>query len=130
MAFRPIIEEANKVAPAFSRIFKEMILVASKDKPLPRAGKGTVMRKAALTEYQNEIDEMLVTFRLKVPVKLTYLYFRYAKIEATANVEAVVPPTSWDTESVSSWLLNQISEIVLNQPISLSGDLFEQGLDR
>ena len=46
------------MAPAFSRIFKEMILVASKDKPLPRAGKGTVMRKAALAEYQNEIDEM------------------------------------------------------------------------
>ncbi|KAG6834086.1 hypothetical protein H0H93_012056, partial [Arthromyces matolae] len=43
-----VIEEANKVAPAFSRLFKEMILFTSKDKPLPRTGKGTVMRKAAL----------------------------------------------------------------------------------
>lgn len=57
---RPIVEEANKVAPAFSRIFKEMILIASQDKPLPRAGKGTVMRKASLAEYRDEIDEMYV----------------------------------------------------------------------
>jgi hypothetical protein len=56
--YRPIVEEANRVAPAFSRIFKEMILIASADKPLPRAGKGTVMRKAALVQYQTEIDNM------------------------------------------------------------------------
>jgi hypothetical protein len=54
----PIVEEANKVAPAFSRVFKEMILIASPDKPLPRAGKGTVMKKAAVAEYEKEIDEM------------------------------------------------------------------------
>lgn len=39
-----------------------MILIAAKDKPLPRAGKGTVMKKAALVQYQNEIDEMSVVF--------------------------------------------------------------------
>lgn len=55
---RPIVEEANKVAPGFSRIFKEMILITSPSKPLPRAGKGTVMRKAALQAYADEIDAM------------------------------------------------------------------------
>ena len=65
MHFRPIVEEANKVAPAFSRIYKEMILIASKDKPFPRAGKGTVMKKAAVVQYQKEIDEMLVFFFAK-----------------------------------------------------------------
>ena len=48
------------MAPAFSRIYKEMILIAAKDKPLPRAGKGTVMKKAALVQYQNEVEEMSV----------------------------------------------------------------------
>ena len=67
---------------------------------------------------------------LKIAFKLTYFNFRYAKVEATANVESVVPPSSWDTESVSSWLSTQISEIVLNKAISPTGDLFEQGLDR
>lgn len=57
-SYRPIVEEANKVGPAFSRIFKEMILITSPDKPLPRAGKGTVMRKAALALYNDEIDQM------------------------------------------------------------------------
>ncbi|KAJ7699512.1 hypothetical protein B0H17DRAFT_848923, partial [Mycena rosella] len=47
----PIIEEANENAPAFSRIFKEMILIASSDKPLPRAGKGTVQSQAAIILY-------------------------------------------------------------------------------
>ena len=55
---RPIIEEANKVAPAFSKIFKEMILITSKNKPLPRAGKGTVMRKLAVMSYEQEIEAL------------------------------------------------------------------------
>lgn len=38
-----------------------MILIAANDKPLPRAGKGTVMKKAALVQYENEIDEMSVS---------------------------------------------------------------------
>ncbi|KAJ7799646.1 hypothetical protein B0H14DRAFT_2616857 [Mycena olivaceomarginata] len=46
----PIIEEANENTPAFSRSFKEMILIASLDKPLPRAGKGTVQSKAAINQ--------------------------------------------------------------------------------
>ncbi|KAF8901181.1 acetyl-CoA synthetase-like protein [Gymnopilus junonius] len=107
----PIIEEANKVAPAFSRIFKEMILVTSPSKPLPRAGKGTVMRKAALTAYQAEIEEI------------------YAKVEATAKVEAVVPPASWVAKNVMAWLKAQIEEIHSAHTFSVSGDLFEQGMD-
>jgi hypothetical protein len=35
-----------------------MILFASRDKPLPRAGKGTVMRKAAIDLYAPEIEAM------------------------------------------------------------------------
>lgn len=35
-----------------------MILVASPGKPLPRAGKGTVMRKAALKAYEAEIEQL------------------------------------------------------------------------
>ncbi|KAF8954562.1 hypothetical protein BDZ97DRAFT_1975945 [Flammula alnicola] len=107
----PIVEEANKIAPAFSRIFKEMILIASRDKPLPRAGKGTVMRKAALLAYQNEIDDI------------------YAKVDATVKVETVVPPPSWNTEDTVAWLQTQVQEIHSSQPISVSGDLFQQGMD-
>ncbi|KAF8956600.1 hypothetical protein BDZ97DRAFT_2062868 [Flammula alnicola] len=107
----PIVEEANKVAPAFSRIFKEMILIAARDRPLPRAGKGTIMRKAALLAYESEIDEI------------------YAKVEATVKVDAVVAPPSWSTEDTVAWLQTQVQEIHNGQIFSVSGDLFEQGMD-
>lgn len=55
---RPVVEEANKDAPNFSRIFKEMILVTSKEKPMPRAGKGTVTKKATIKQYEAEIDAL------------------------------------------------------------------------
>lgn len=54
------MEQANKVAPAFSKIFKEMILIASKAKPLPRTAKGTVVKKMSMQLYADEIDAMLV----------------------------------------------------------------------
>ena len=47
-------------APGFARIFKEMIIVTNKAKPLPRAGKGTIIRKQALAAYAAEIDELSV----------------------------------------------------------------------
>ena len=55
---RPVVEEADKIAPAFSRIYKEMILFATSEKPLPRVGKGTVARKAAIALYTSEIDKL------------------------------------------------------------------------
>ncbi|KAI0079020.1 acetyl-CoA synthetase-like protein, partial [Panus rudis PR-1116 ss-1] len=63
IAFRnkiwPAVEEANKLAPTFSRIFKEMILITDPAKPLPRAAKGTVMRKLTLQSYEQEIEAFL-----------------------------------------------------------------------
>ena len=55
---RSVVEEANKDAPNFSRIFKEMILVTSTDKPMLRAGKGTVTKKATIKLYEPEIDAL------------------------------------------------------------------------
>ena len=55
---RPVVEEANKDAPNFSRIFKEMTLVTSADKPMLRAGKGTVTKKATINLYEPEIDAL------------------------------------------------------------------------
>jgi thioester reductase-like protein len=107
----PMVEEANKVAPAFSRIFKEMMLIVSPNKPLPRAGKATVMRKAALALYRDEIEGI------------------YAKVVATANVDAVVPPVSWSTEDTTTWLKEQVEDIHSGQPFSVSEDLFEHGMD-
>jgi long-subunit acyl-CoA synthetase (AMP-forming) len=60
------IEEANAAAPSFGRIYKEMIIVTSPPKPLPRAAKGTVNRKAAIKEYEQEINALSVCSRYNV----------------------------------------------------------------
>ena len=54
------MEEANSIAPAFAKIFKEMIIVTDPARPLPRAGKGTVIRKQASALYTSDIDELYV----------------------------------------------------------------------
>jgi len=99
------------VAPGFSKVFKELILIADPKKPLPRAGKGTVMRKAALALYHEEIEAL------------------YANIESTAGAEAVPPPAAWNKEETDKWLLEQIQDILPKVPFTVSGDLFEQGMD-
>jgi hypothetical protein len=53
-----VIEEANKPSPAFSRIFKEMVLITSGEKPMLRSAKGTVQRKATLDAYEAEIGAL------------------------------------------------------------------------
>ncbi|KAH0581464.1 hypothetical protein H2248_012544 [Termitomyces sp. 'cryptogamus'] len=105
----PTIEEANNVAPAFSKIFKEMILFAFKEKPLPRAGKGTVMRIAALNLYASEISAL------------------YDNIEN--NVAYNSRPRSWDIIDVENWILGQAIELTSRENIFLDVDLFDQGLD-
>ena len=55
---RPVIAEANAIAPTFAKIYKEMILVSDPAKPFPRAPKGTVIRKAALALYTDAVENL------------------------------------------------------------------------
>ncbi|KAF9223042.1 putative aminoadipate reductase [Gyrodon lividus] len=55
----PLVEEANATAPAFSRIFKEMILITDRGKPMLRTPKGTVQKTATVKAYETEIDALL-----------------------------------------------------------------------
>ncbi|KXT10371.1 hypothetical protein AC579_9153 [Pseudocercospora musae] len=54
----PHIRKVNSTVPAHSRIMKDMILVTSRRKPLARAGKGTVQRKASFQLYEEELQEL------------------------------------------------------------------------
>uniref|UniRef100_D8QBK6 Polyketide synthase-like phosphopantetheine-binding domain-containing protein n=1 Tax=Schizophyllum commune (strain H4-8 / FGSC 9210) TaxID=578458 RepID=D8QBK6_SCHCM len=99
-----IVEEANKVAPAYSRIFKELILVAHPDRPLPRTDKGTVVRKLALKVYEEEIENMWVN-------------------DSNAN-----PPSSWDAPTIADWIARHVRNIT-GRDMDRHVDLFEQGFD-
>ncbi|TFK33802.1 acetyl-CoA synthetase-like protein [Crucibulum laeve] len=107
----PVVEQANEAAPAFSRIFKEMVLITSREKPLPRSSKGMVMRKASLRMYEEEIEAL------------------YSTIESHTSGGDGKAPVSWDVEAVRTWLLEQAQEISSNKQLSPSNDLFDQGFD-
>ncbi|KAJ6575613.1 putative aminoadipate reductase [Mycena vulgaris] len=108
----PVIEDANEIAPAFSRIFKETILFASADKPLPRAGKGTVMRKAALSLYAPEIESIYETVE-----------------EQTSVGGSIKPPAAWEAALIQEWLLELATNLCKGSAITPTVDLFEQGFD-
>ncbi|KAJ7623615.1 hypothetical protein FB45DRAFT_681389, partial [Roridomyces roridus] len=105
----PAIEQANAIAPAFSRIFKEMILITSRDKSLPRSGKGSVMRKAAIGMYAAEIDAL------------------YDIVQH--QFDSIAPPTIWDSATVQLWLLNLAKRVSNTSIIAVSVDLRQQGFD-
>lgn len=50
------VEDANREAPKHAFVAKDMILLASNDKPFERAGKGTVIRGRTLKKYEEETD--------------------------------------------------------------------------
>ena len=53
--------------PASGKIVKELVVFASADKPLPRAGgKGTILRKRTLALYQEEFDQAYAALDLKL----------------------------------------------------------------
>ncbi|EPQ52234.1 acetyl-CoA synthetase-like protein [Gloeophyllum trabeum ATCC 11539] len=108
-----IVEEANKEAPAYSRIFKEMILVTAQDKPMRRAAKGTVIRKATLADYAKEIDDL------------------YARLESSEG-DSVQLPKSWNEADLQEWLMAQaegLSGRSQHREPDPDVDLFSQGFD-
>ncbi|KAG1790286.1 putative aminoadipate reductase [Suillus plorans] len=108
----PDIEEANKEAPAFSRIFKEMILVTHSEKPMLRAGKGTVIKKATTKLYEEEINAL------------------YEKVEGSTRAGIDIPlPTSWTAEDVEGWLKVHAAAVNADKEVDPDADLFTQGFD-
>ncbi|KAI5918368.1 hypothetical protein F4810DRAFT_704251 [Camillea tinctor] len=57
-AIWPSVKAANEKSPSHGRIYRNMILFVSADKPVPRAGKGTIQRKMALDLYADEFDTL------------------------------------------------------------------------
>ncbi|PWY66351.1 acetyl-CoA synthetase-like protein, partial [Aspergillus sclerotioniger CBS 115572] len=54
----PSIEHANTQCPAHARIAKSHILFTTPEKPMLRAGKGTVQRAGTLALYAQEFDDL------------------------------------------------------------------------
>ncbi|KJA27591.1 hypothetical protein HYPSUDRAFT_212216 [Hypholoma sublateritium FD-334 SS-4] len=107
----PAIDEANQRAPAFSKIYKEMVIVTDRYKPLPRAPKGTVIRAQALLAYATEIEA------------------RYTQVASMHGVGLVAPPDVWNRACLVQWVLCQVRELCPGKDMVVSKSLFDQGVD-
>ncbi|GAD96178.1 NRPS-like enzyme, putative [Paecilomyces variotii No. 5] len=54
----PIVEEANKIAPRFSRVPRSLIYLTRKGEQFSRAGKGTIQRQFTVQKFSKVLDEL------------------------------------------------------------------------
>ncbi|KAI0883762.1 putative NRPS-like enzyme [Annulohypoxylon maeteangense] len=108
----PSVEEANRAAPAHARVEKTMILVTTADRPLMRAGKGTIQRAASLAQYAADIDKL------------------YADVDVIPEDEGADGSVQIDTfDSVKARIREGISTIMDWPDIDDSTGFFERGMD-
>ncbi|KAI1212601.1 putative NRPS-like enzyme [Annulohypoxylon truncatum] len=108
----PSVEEANKAAPAHARIEKTMILVTAADRPLIRAGKGTIQRSASLAQYVADIDK---------------LYDDIDVVPDDEGVDGSLKEDSFDAVKARIW--ENISAIMDWPDIDDSTSFFDRGMD-
>ncbi|KAJ3846639.1 acetyl-CoA synthetase-like protein [Lentinula lateritia] len=106
----PTIERMNTHAPQHSRIFKEMILIASPKKPFTYTAKATARRLSILENYKDEISN---------------LYSQVAE-----STQATIPaPLAWSHEE-SRVFVRAVVNHVLGHNVLDEDDLFQHGCDR
>ncbi|KAI0835425.1 putative NRPS-like enzyme [Hypoxylon sp. FL0890] len=105
----PSVEEANRVAPAHARIEKTLILVTAVDRPLIRAGKGTIQRSASLAQYTAEIDKL------------------YA--DADAAPEEDIAPEVVGVDAIAPLIRDTVSTVTGWPDIDDSTSFFDHGMD-
>lgn len=54
----PTIERANKLYFAHGRVSRDLVLFTSADRPMLRAGKGTIQRRGTVSLYKSELDAL------------------------------------------------------------------------
>ena len=59
----PLVEEVNRMCPTYAKITKDLTLILSPGKPMARAAKGTVQRRATVTLYEKELDMIYANIR-------------------------------------------------------------------
>lgn len=105
----PTVERLNAYAPQHSRLFKEMILVASPSKPFVYTAKMTARRQAILKDYDAEINTL------------------YDTVEQTSQVDIPLP-VDW-TPSQSLDYMRRIVHKVMTQNVPDGVDIFQHGCD-
>ncbi|KAI0119342.1 acetyl-CoA synthetase-like protein [Daldinia grandis] len=110
----PTIEQANQDAPTHARIATSHVLFSTPEKPFLRTPKGTVMRKATLDRYAEEINKL-------------YEEVESTIAESSINVESQVDLD--DLEAVLAVVRKACEESTALQEIGVNDDLLARGID-
>ena len=78
----PVIQEANSQCPAHARVSKSHVLFTTPEKPMSRAGKGTVQRRLTIEKYSAELDALYAD--------ADRLRYCEAIVESPSNIEQFV----------------------------------------
>ena len=104
----PTIQEANCQQPAYSRISKTHILFTAPEKPMLRAGKGTVQRRLTIENYASELDAL------------------YADAETMDDSDC---PVLIDGNDLEASVLRLLQKITGFTTLKSEDDLFARGMD-
>lgn len=63
------VEKANKQSPSHGRIQRDMVLFTTADRPMSRAGKGTVQRQATVHLYKADLDDLYASSKTELPIE-------------------------------------------------------------
>ena len=105
----PSIQAANEAAPAHARVAKALVLVA--DRPLIRAGKGTIQRAATLDLFADAIDRL------------------YANADIVADDEDTLALDPRDRAAVAAFVNEKVLAVTGWSEAELDGDFFLRGMD-
>ncbi|TGO38906.1 hypothetical protein BHYA_0064g00020 [Botrytis hyacinthi] len=112
----PTIQEANQECPRHAKVAKSHVFFTSPEKPMERAGKGTIQRQPTLDLYAKEIDN---------------LYADAEKMSTSTPLDISIPDTKIDLEdssSVSRFIHDAVSQLVGLVAFQDEDDLFVRGL--
>lgn len=112
----PKIEEANQDCPQHANVAKTHILFTTPEKPMERAGKGTIQRKPTLDLYSKELDK---------------LYADADKMSTSAPVDISLPQDGvdlTDSNSIALFIHNIIAKLTGTDNFQDGDDLFARGM--
>ncbi|THV01949.1 acetyl-CoA synthetase-like protein [Dendrothele bispora CBS 962.96] len=104
------VERMNDFAPQHSRIFKEMILVASPSKPFTYTAKNTPRNNAIIKKYASEIEAI------------------YNSLEESTQ-SSIPVPAQWDLEPSTEFVRAVVKKVLAIEDIGDEEDVFQRGGD-
>lgn len=109
----PTIEDANGQAPSHARIVKSHVIFMHPQRPMLRAGKGTVLHSATLRLYEDDIDSLYADFNTR----------------STKDEGGVRVTRDLNYDTVSRFIRGSILFVMGWQALDKEDDFFTLGID-